>query len=99
MNADLKFDVVACLNLLDRCDKPLTILSDIKHTLQPVTGRLLVAVVLPFKPCVESGWSIVFQEQNIYYHLSKGSFRVSAGFPFVRTGQPDQPVCKSNVSF
>lgn len=55
MNADLKFDVVACLNLLDRCDKPLTLLIDMKHTLQPVTGRLLVAVVLPFKPCVESG--------------------------------------------
>lgn len=55
MNADLKFDVVACLNLLDRCDKPLTLLTDVKHTLQPVTGRLLVAVVLPFKPCVESG--------------------------------------------
>ena len=55
MNTDLKFDVVACLNLLDRCDKPLTVLTDIKHTLQPVTGRLLVAVVLPFKPCVESG--------------------------------------------
>lgn len=58
-NVDFKFDVVACLNLLDRCDKPLTLLADIKHTLHPVTGRLLVAVVLPFKPCVESGTKII----------------------------------------
>jgi len=55
MNVNFKFDVVACLNLLDRCDKPLTVLKDVKQILQPVTGRLLVAVVLPFSPCVESG--------------------------------------------
>ena len=59
MNVGFKFDVVACLNLLDRCDKPLTLLNDVKHTLQPITGRLLVAVVLPFKPCVESGDLII----------------------------------------
>ena len=55
MNVDFQFDVISCLNLLDRCDRPLTLLSDIKQTLSPVTGRLIVAVVLPFKPCVESG--------------------------------------------
>ncbi|XP_068696174.1 protein-L-histidine N-pros-methyltransferase-like isoform X3 [Montipora foliosa] len=59
MNVGFKFDVVACLNLLDRCDKPLTLLNDVKHTLQPITGRLLVAVVLPFNPCVESGTKMV----------------------------------------
>ena len=54
--------MIACLNLLDRCDKPLTLLSDIKETLHPETGRLIVAVVLPFRPLVESGMleSIIF---------------------------------------
>lgn len=62
MKVDFKFDVIACLNLLDRCDKPLTLLSDIKETLHPETGRLIVAVVLPFRPLVESGMleSIIF---------------------------------------
>ncbi|KAK3792034.1 hypothetical protein RRG08_055301 [Elysia crispata] len=49
----LTFDVVSCLNLLDRCDKPMTLLSQIKEVLRPDTGRLLVAVVIPFKPYVE----------------------------------------------
>ena len=64
MNVDFKFDVITCLNLLDRCDKPLTLLSDIRRTLRPVTGQLIVAVVLPFKPCVESGWSIIEQRKS-----------------------------------
>ncbi|BFZ19469.1 hypothetical protein BsWGS_22509 [Bradybaena similaris] len=49
----VKYDLVSCLNLLDRCDKPLTLLADIKASLKPGSGRLLVAVVIPFKPYVE----------------------------------------------
>lgn len=49
------YDVISCLNLLDRCDKPLSLLRDVKKALKPNTGRLVVAVVLPFSPCVESG--------------------------------------------
>jgi len=48
-------DVVSLLNVLDRCDKPLTMLSQIKSLLRPKTGVLLIAVVLPFRPFVESG--------------------------------------------
>ena len=48
----VKFDVISCLNLLDRCDNPLTLLSKIKAALKP-SGRLVVALVLPFKPYVE----------------------------------------------
>ena len=55
--ADKTYDVVSCLNLLDRCDKPLTMLADIRKALDPNRGRLIVAVVLPFRPCVESGKS------------------------------------------
>ncbi|XP_077861899.1 protein-L-histidine N-pros-methyltransferase-like [Saccoglossus kowalevskii] len=49
------YDVISCLNLLDRCDKPLTLLHDIKKSLVPVTGRAIVAIVIPVKPYVESG--------------------------------------------
>lgn len=49
------YDVISCLNLLDRCDKPLSLLEDIRKSLNPNGGRLIVAVVLPFNPCVESG--------------------------------------------
>ncbi|XP_059080654.1 protein-L-histidine N-pros-methyltransferase-like isoform X1 [Tigriopus californicus] len=49
---DRRYDVVACLNLLDRCDEPLTVLEQIKGSLEP-DGLVALAVVLPFKPYVE----------------------------------------------
>ena len=49
----LQFDLVSCLNLLDRCDKPMSLLAQMKTALRPGTGRLLVAAVIPFKPYVE----------------------------------------------
>ncbi|XP_024937610.1 methyltransferase-like protein 9 [Cephus cinctus] len=48
------FDVILCLNLLDRCDRPNTLLRRLKDTLAP-GGRLVVALVLPFSPYVEVG--------------------------------------------
>lgn len=50
-----QYDVISCLNLLDRCDHPLALLRDIKRSLVPGTGRLVLAVVLPFQPYVEIG--------------------------------------------
>lgn len=41
-----KFDFITCLNVLDRADKPLTLLRELKAQLKPGTGRLLLAVVL-----------------------------------------------------
>lgn len=78
MNVDFKFDVISCLNLLDRCDKPLTLLRDIKQTLCPVTGRLIVAVVLPFKPCVESGQICLF----VSLFVSENQFPLCQDVPF-----------------
>lgn len=49
------YDVISCLNLLDRCDKPISLLENIRKSLNPKQGRLIVAVVLPFRPFVESG--------------------------------------------
>ncbi|CAF0857850.1 unnamed protein product, partial [Brachionus calyciflorus] len=51
-NQNVKFDAISVLNLLDRCDKPLTILQNIKNSLVK-NGLLIVAIVLPFKPFVE----------------------------------------------
>lgn len=48
----LKYDAISVLNLLDRCDKPLTLLKQIKSSLKP-NGLLIIALVLPFKPYVE----------------------------------------------
>jgi len=47
------YDLVSALNLFDRCDKPLGIISDIHTSLKP-GGFFIVALVLPFKPYVES---------------------------------------------
>ena len=49
------FDTVTCLNLLDRCDRPLDLLKSIRGKLKPGHGRLLVALVLPLNPYVEFG--------------------------------------------
>ena len=54
------FDCVAFLNVLDRCDKPFTMLQQIRGLLSGCTmhgrpGVLLIAVVLPFRPFVEDG--------------------------------------------
>lgn len=53
--AGFQYDVVSCLNLLDRCDDPLHLLRDIRLSLVPNTGRLILAAVLPFQPYVEVG--------------------------------------------
>ncbi|XP_072312061.1 protein-L-histidine N-pros-methyltransferase isoform X2 [Eucyclogobius newberryi] len=50
-----KYDLISCLNLLDRCDDPLALLRDIRDSLVPKTGRLIVASVVPFQPYVEVG--------------------------------------------
>ncbi|KAG7210641.1 hypothetical protein KM043_012155 [Ampulex compressa] len=48
------FNVILCLNLLDRCDRPDTLLRKLRSALAP-GGRLVVALVLPFSPYVEVG--------------------------------------------
>ncbi|KYN05054.1 Methyltransferase-like protein 9 [Cyphomyrmex costatus] len=48
------YNVILCLNLLDRCDRPNTLLRLLRTSLAP-GGRLVVALVLPFSPYVEVG--------------------------------------------
>jgi len=68
----LTFDLVTCLNLLDRCDKPMTLLAEMKAVLKPLTGRVLVAVVIPFKPFVEFGSRN--NEPSEYIHINGNNF-------------------------
>ncbi|VDM31610.1 unnamed protein product [Hydatigera taeniaeformis] len=49
-----QYDVVACLNLLDRCASPLTLLRRMHTVLTPSTGRLILALVLPLTQYVET---------------------------------------------
>ncbi|EDV25508.1 uncharacterized protein TRIADDRAFT_55668 [Trichoplax adhaerens] len=51
-----KFDLISCLNVLDRTDRPLTLLSNIKKCLKPGNGICIIAVVVPVSCYVESGW-------------------------------------------
>ena len=49
------FDVIMCLNVLDRADKPVSLLKSLKPLLKKKHGVLVLAVVLPWCPFVESG--------------------------------------------
>lgn len=49
------WDVVSIFNVLDRCDHPADLLRGAIRLLKPDTGRLLLAVVLPFSEFVEDG--------------------------------------------
>ncbi len=60
-NGSRVYDVVSCLNLLDRCDRPISMLHSIRQSLRRGSGRVIVAVVLPFRPYVEFGtYQMVF---------------------------------------
>ena len=48
-----QYDVISCLNVLDRCDEPITLLEHMRHSLVPESGRLIIAMVLPYSPYVE----------------------------------------------
>ena len=45
------FDVVSCLNVLDRCDDPWTLLEELKSCCKP-DGLIVLAIVIPFCPVV-----------------------------------------------
>ncbi|KAG8340628.1 putative DREV methyltransferase [Trypanosoma vivax] len=48
------YDVISCLNVLDRADRPLDLLCSMRDSLR-ADGILLLAVVLPWCPFVEDG--------------------------------------------
>ncbi|KAM5152041.1 protein-L-histidine N-pros-methyltransferase [Mantella aurantiaca] len=50
-----QYDVISCLNLLDRCHQPVSLLKEMRSVLEPTRGRVILALVLPFHPYVENG--------------------------------------------
>jgi SAM-dependent methyltransferase len=69
-----KFALVSILNVLDRCERPLTLIRQAKQLLAP-DGIMIIAVVHPFRPWVEKGSRIFFgtkwnrpeQDENLSY--------------------------------
>jgi hypothetical protein len=53
------------LNVLDRADKPLTMLREIREMLDPQNGLFLLAVVLPFSAFVEVGTQRVAPSERL----------------------------------
>lgn len=56
--AAFRFDAVLCLNVLDRCTHPLTLLRNARAALAP-NGRLVLSVPLPLSPHVQVGGETV----------------------------------------
>uniref|UniRef100_A0A8C5PIX4 Methyltransferase 9, His-X-His N1(pi)-histidine n=1 Tax=Leptobrachium leishanense TaxID=445787 RepID=A0A8C5PIX4_9ANUR len=54
-NTGFQYDVISCLNLLDRCYQPVSLLKEMRRVLEPTRGRVILALVLPFHPYVENG--------------------------------------------
>lgn len=52
--SNVTFDVISMFNVLDRCSKPLTLLEDIYTKLHSHKGLLILSVVFPFSPYVET---------------------------------------------
>jgi 2-polyprenyl-3-methyl-5-hydroxy-6-metoxy-1,4-benzoquinol methylase len=47
------FDVITCLNVLDRCDRPISLLKQIRRYLNPDQGQLIISMVLPYRQYFE----------------------------------------------
>ena len=45
-------DLISMLNVLDRCDKPVTMLKDAHACLQNSNGKLIIALTYPHRPFV-----------------------------------------------
>uniref|UniRef100_A0A7S0EUT0 Methyltransferase domain-containing protein n=1 Tax=Hanusia phi TaxID=3032 RepID=A0A7S0EUT0_9CRYP len=50
-----RYDVVMCFNVLDRCSCPQDLIFDMHRLAVQETGRIILAVALPFRPYVECG--------------------------------------------
>ena len=49
-----QYDVISCLNLLDHCVQPLTLLKGIRSVLETTQGTVIFALVLLFHSYVEN---------------------------------------------
>jgi len=59
------FDVISLLNVIDRCDRPRTLLQNVKRLLRSSDSCVVVATPLPLNPWVERGTSWVRPTESI----------------------------------
>jgi SAM-dependent methyltransferase len=62
--SDEHFDAITCLNVLDRCLRPHSLLTHLRELLGP-DGRLVLSVPLPLKPHVHVGRFTVSPEESL----------------------------------
>jgi SAM-dependent methyltransferase len=101
-----KFDLVSCLNVLDRCERPLSLVRSLGGALGD-NGRLVVALALPYAPFYYSGSSAHEPNERLSCHgasfeegvvtlvsaLEQLGFRLErwTRAPYVSTGDAAQP--------
>jgi SAM-dependent methyltransferase len=59
-----KLDVIACLNVIDRCARPLSLLTRLRSMLA-ADGHLLLSVPLPLRPHVHAGGQTSDPEESL----------------------------------
>jgi SAM-dependent methyltransferase len=59
-----RFEAVLCLNVIDRCAHPITLIANLRAALAP-EGRLLLSVPLPLSPHVQRGGETVDPEEPL----------------------------------
>ena len=64
LDSDACFDLITCLNVIDRVAYPKTLLSHLRDGLAQ-EGRLVIAVPLPLRPHVDRGRNTVSQEEPL----------------------------------
>jgi len=104
------YDVISCLNLLDRCEEPVSILKEAHSSLKE-DGRLVVALVLPFRPYVESrqdhkptqamdisGANLETQVEGAVMAIEKVGFRLESWsrVPYLCEGDLSRPIYHLN---
>lgn len=72
---DERFDAVSLLNVLDRCDRPLSLLAQARQVVRP-GGVLVIALVLPYRPFVYRGNQSSAPAERL--PITQGSFEQSA---------------------
>jgi len=59
------YTLITALNLLDRIDHPVTFLSDLYSAVNVGEGLILLAMVLPYNPCYETGASFTDPKEKL----------------------------------
>ncbi|CEO97775.1 unnamed protein product (mitochondrion) [Plasmodiophora brassicae] len=82
-----RFSCISLLNVLDRCDEPLTLLTTLRDMLND-DGCLILAVVLPFKPGVEDGTGWRQPRQSLPGDVHDGTIEIAANALVVDVLEP-----------